>query len=215
MKMLRLHTIFAIIAICGMFFSCEESADIVIINPPNGNTIPYYPMEFGNTWLYTDTIITNAETTVTQYYMVIVLHRFDSTGSWWKFQSSPDTLLHSYELMIENDTVFDLQWGWGGPFANNRYIKPPLNDTLTYLSLLGGDIGYHIKAYHYQGCFSTPAGLFGRCDVFQTNFNHDGTHRRYEIIAPGVGLVGVDYYSENYVRKVRLTNYWLNIKVHH
>jgi len=154
---------------------------------PNKPSVPQslYPLSLGNTWTY-EVIHRTDSSSYTREFTYSVT-RYDTIGGyiWSYLESSNNAEGFSRYLMAINDSVFELQYSWGGPILALVYLKPTHN-AQNFTSLMGGDGGVTKTAYLLDSTVVTPAGIFTNCYSYEL---HQVDADQLEILAPGVGLI--------------------------
>jgi|GEM_PF-3206607 hypothetical protein len=194
---------------------CKKSPAETLEKEPTTFRKSFLPLAVGNTWVYVDSLCTNTDTTVRIDTISIIGFRKNKGNVWWKFYHTGRSYGNYYELMEQNDSVYDLQYGEGignTSFAAIEYI-PPQGDTIILQTTQGGDAGLWKKIYRITQPYFVPSGTFDSCTMF---YYHSGQTHQWEVIRPRIGFISFETQNDSLypgqlfsLRKLKLMNYKL------
>lgn len=174
----------------------------------------FFPLAVGNSWTFTDSLITDSGGSV-ESFTVAITGRDSGTlyshggpeGLWWDAEMTwPSAGARDYEWLSsgywrQGDSVYARQPGFEGFVTALAYLVPSAADTVTWSSTYGGDVGIEISAVRLQESVTVAAGTFAPCIAYE--YHAMELHRA--VLCEGTGWVSFDVGG----RVIRLTGYSL------
>ncbi len=179
------------------------------------NQSTYFPIQFGNSWSYTDTFWLQDTFSRSQSYDINVEEQFhDMLGTWIQLSRGVMFLYsEDYSIMLSGDSILFRQSGWLreygtiGSYPMFFYKTPgPTIDTTTHR--MEGDMLYQRYARRIADTsIVVPAGEFRSVYEYYGPWAGYDSYKVY--IAPGVGIIYVEGTGRRLSYKSYLTNYTL------
>lgn len=136
------------------------------------------PLALGNTWIFADSSWTDGVLTSSGYDTLFV----EKIEKW-----NDDTCYifnREFSLTESGDTVYGLRAGWSGFFKEPEFF-PVTRDTITDISLFGGDVAFERISFRLDNVISVPAGNYSPCNYYSIKWF------RTIILSPETGFVKI------------------------
>ncbi len=178
---------FLFLFIISALTSCDTSTDPNEIKP----SAEFMPLSVGNYWKYEENL-SSIDTSYINYYTSTIT-KTEEIGNykWFKIESVKSNFTQERYLMMENDSVYELQYNWQNPVRSLEYIIPTEKEQ-SFGSLLGGDAGKTKTVEKLDTIINTKIGDFNNCLKYEYS-TLDWTV--IEIIAFGIGIVEKQFIS--------------------
>lgn len=163
--------------------SCNE--ENIIIPTEFVPSSEFFPLSVGNYWKYEESF-SSADTNYTNNYTSTITGVEEIGGySWFKIESVKNNVTYKRYLMMQNDSVYELQYAWQNPVRSLEYILPSAKQQ-SFWALLGGDAMIKKTVTKFDTVLNTKVGSFKDCLQFESLIS---TWTRKEILVFGVGIV--------------------------
>lgn len=170
-------SIFSIFAIV----SCSSSTEPEILKPSS----EYFPLSIGNYWEYEESYSSEDSSNTITFKSTITRTERIGGFNWYKIESVRENETSKRHLMIEKDSVYELQYNFQNPIRSLQYIVPK-ELTETFPSIFGGDVGINKKVEKLDTTIQTNIGVFTNCYRFQYSTS---SWTEKEIFVYGIGIV--------------------------
>jgi hypothetical protein len=145
----------------------------------------FYPLAVGNYWKYEGSFSSKDSSYVFNYKSVITQVEIIGGFEWSKIESARNNYTQNRYLLMENDSIYELQYNWRNPIRALVYIIPK-NKKESFHSILGGDVGITKTVEKLDTAIHTKIGIFTNCFRYKCS-TLDWTE--IEILAYGIGIV--------------------------
>lgn len=156
-------------------FACSKDSQPDISQSRNDGLLP---LALGNTWIFADSSWNNGVLASAGYDTLFV----EKIEKW-----NDDTCYYfnrEFSLAVSGDTIYGLRAGWSGFFREPEFF-PVTKDTITDISLYGGDVAFERISFSLDKVISVPAGSFSPCNYYSMKWF------RTIILSPETGFVKI------------------------
>jgi hypothetical protein len=163
------------------FTSCDTSVDPNEVTPSS----ELFPLSIGNYWQYEESFSSMDTSYINNYTSTITKVEEIGGYSWFMIESVKNNFTEKRYLMLENDSVYELQYNWQTPIRSLEYITPSEKQQ-SFVALLGGDVGIKKTVTKLDTIINTKIGDFKNCLKYESS-TLDWT--TIEILVFGIGVV--------------------------
>jgi len=179
-----LFTIFIIV-------SCSSSTEPDKIKPCS----EFYPLSVGNYWEYEKSFSSKDSSYIINYKSIITQVEMIGGFKWFKIESAKNNCTQKKYLLMENDSIYELQYNRQNPIRSLEYIIPKEKKE-SFPSLLGGDVGITKTVEKLDTTIHTKIGDFSNCFRYEYS-TPDWTE--IEILVYGIGIVERQFICYNFL----------------
>ena len=176
-----------LLVLIGFLYSCSKSDNTIEIPPPV-EIIPsneFFPLAINNFWEYEESY-SSIDTSYTRSFTLTVTDtEYIGNFKWYKIERVRTGWIQYRKLMIENDSVYELQSNFHIPIRSLQYIIPSQRIE-SFPSWYGGDVQVTRKVERLDTTINTEIGQFNNCYKYEFR---TGDYIDYETIAYGIGII--------------------------
>lgn len=169
--------------------SCTSSTEPTEIIPSS----EFYPLAIGNYWEYEVNFSSADSNSFITYKSIVTKVEKIGGYDWFKVETLINNSTYKEHLLIENDSVYRLQYVWQNPIRSLEYIVPKIKKE-SFHSRLGGDVGLIKTVEKLDTTIHTKIGDFSNCFLYKyTMLEATGI----EVLAYGIGIIEGQFIEYN------------------